>query len=294
MTARSVRIENDTVTRPAGPWTPTVHALLEHVAGQGVPVPRPLGSDGCRETLSLVPGIGGDERWGGSPLPAAACASAGALLRRFHDASTSFVPPDGTSWIIDCYAKEDGGAGSAADAARAPEAPGVFEVILHGDPKPGNMAWKRNEAIGLFDFDDARPGRRVDDVAYALKWIIPFNGDVATLRHLNSDGETAMRERATAFLRGYGWQGPFDVARLAVGAHERSINEVEWGAAGGLEPQRTWVATGETATWRAELPELATIARRIFPTTLKLKARNGDYLRFAPDDAFVRRSTNSW
>ena len=26
MTARSVRIENDTVTRPAGPWTPTVQA----------------------------------------------------------------------------------------------------------------------------------------------------------------------------------------------------------------------------------------------------------------------------
>ncbi|WP_264371185.1 hypothetical protein [Dermabacter jinjuensis] len=41
MTARSVRIENDTVTRPAGPWTPTAHALLEHVAGQGVPVSRP-------------------------------------------------------------------------------------------------------------------------------------------------------------------------------------------------------------------------------------------------------------
>lgn len=156
------------------------------------------------------------------------------------------------------------------------------------------MAWKGNEAVGLFDFDDARPGRRVDDVSYALKWIIPFNGDVATLRDLNSAGEAAMRERATAFLRGYGWQGPFDVARLAVDAHERSITEVEWGAAGGLEPQRTWVATGETATWRAELPELVTIAHRVFPTPLELKTRKGDYLRFAPDDAFVRRSTNSW
>lgn len=294
MTARTVRIENDTVTRPAGPWTPTAHALLEQVAGQGMPVPRPLRSDGCRETLSLVPGIGGDERWGDSPLPAAACASAGALLRRYHDASSDFVPPAGAQWITDCYAKEDGGGGGAADAARAPEAPAVFEVILHGDPKPGNMAWKGNEAVGLFDFDDARPGLRIDDVAYALKWIIPFNGEVEKLRGIDAPEEAAMHERARSFLRGYGWQGPFDVARLAVGAHERSINEVEWGAAGGLEPQRTWVATGETASWRAELPELATIARRIFPTTLKLKARNGDYLRFAPDDAFVRRSTNSW
>lgn len=41
MTARTVRIEKDTVTRPAGPWTLTVHALLEHPAGQGAPVSRP-------------------------------------------------------------------------------------------------------------------------------------------------------------------------------------------------------------------------------------------------------------
>lgn len=271
---RVVRVEGATVKRPAGPWTATVHALLEHVSGKGVPVPRPLGSDGCWETLSLVPGAGGDERWGDAPLSVEACASAGALLRRYHDASASFVPPAGSRWITNCYVKDGTDAPGAASAAGVTEAPGAFEVILHGDPKPGNMAWDGEEAVGLFDFDDARPGLRVDDVAYALKWIIPFNGEVEKLRGIDEGEELAMRERAAAFLRGYGWQGRFDVATLAVGAHERSIDEIEWGAAGGLEPQRTWVASGAVAAWRAELPEISAIARRIFPAALEVSQEN--------------------
>lgn len=163
------------------------------------------------------------------------------------------------------------GASGAIDAAGGL---GFLEVILHGDPKPGNMAWKGEEAVGLFDFDDARPGLRVDDVAYALKWIIPFNGEVKKLRGIDTGEEAAMRKRAAAFLHGYGWQGPFDVATLAVGAHERSIDEIEWGAAGGLEPQRTWVASGEVAAWRAELSEISAIARRIFPASLRAEKRD--------------------
>ncbi len=48
----------DTVRRPAGPWTPAVHALLTHlheVSFRGAP--RPLGiDDRGREILTFVPG----------------------------------------------------------------------------------------------------------------------------------------------------------------------------------------------------------------------------------------------
>jgi hypothetical protein len=52
-----VRI-GDTVRRPAGPWTPAVHALLDHLHGVGFPgAPRPLGLDEHgREILTFVPG----------------------------------------------------------------------------------------------------------------------------------------------------------------------------------------------------------------------------------------------
>ena len=42
-TGGAVRV-GDTVRRAAGPWTPSVHALLAHLAGKGlVGSPRPLG-----------------------------------------------------------------------------------------------------------------------------------------------------------------------------------------------------------------------------------------------------------
>ncbi|WP_418277946.1 hypothetical protein ACNHYB_08285 [Isoptericola jiangsuensis] len=52
-----VRI-GDTVHRTAGPWTPTIHALLAWVRAQGVDVvPAPLGVDAeGREVLSWLPG----------------------------------------------------------------------------------------------------------------------------------------------------------------------------------------------------------------------------------------------
>jgi hypothetical protein len=62
---RVVRI-GDTVRRPAGAWTPTVHALLNHLVERGFTLgPRPLGYDGDgREILSYISG-----RTVGSSLP---------------------------------------------------------------------------------------------------------------------------------------------------------------------------------------------------------------------------------
>src|SRR3979490_123534 len=52
------------VRRPAGPWTPAVHALLTHLHEAGFRgAPRPLGiDDRGREILTFVPGPGGGPR----------------------------------------------------------------------------------------------------------------------------------------------------------------------------------------------------------------------------------------
>src|SRR3712207_2767826 len=46
------------VHRSAGPWTPTIHRLLDHLHVQGITwVPRPLGFDERgREVLTYLPG----------------------------------------------------------------------------------------------------------------------------------------------------------------------------------------------------------------------------------------------
>ena len=57
VTAGVVRV-GETVRRPAGPWTPAVHALLRHLEGVGFAgAPRALGfDDRGREVLSYVEG----------------------------------------------------------------------------------------------------------------------------------------------------------------------------------------------------------------------------------------------
>ena len=57
----------DTVRRTAGPWTPTIHALLRHIRSAGFTLaPEPLGIDGRgREILTFLPGVAG-----AYPLPA--------------------------------------------------------------------------------------------------------------------------------------------------------------------------------------------------------------------------------
>src|ERR1039457_48578 len=56
MSSGIVRV-GDTVRRPAGPWTPAVHALLSHLHAAGFRgAPRPLGIDERgRETPSSPP-----------------------------------------------------------------------------------------------------------------------------------------------------------------------------------------------------------------------------------------------
>ena len=48
----------DAVRRTAGPWTPAVHALLQHLERVDYPAPVPVGIDGLgREVLSFIPGV---------------------------------------------------------------------------------------------------------------------------------------------------------------------------------------------------------------------------------------------
>jgi aminoglycoside phosphotransferase (APT) family kinase protein len=100
--------------------------------------PRFLGlDDQGREVLSFIEGeVPSDTRaavWKDDQLRAAAD-----LLRNFHDATT--------------------GSEVAADG----------EVVCHNDFGPWNLVWRDGEPVGIIDFDNAAPGRRLDDLGYAV------------------------------------------------------------------------------------------------------------------------------
>ncbi|MGA5428049.1 phosphotransferase [Streptomyces koyangensis] len=102
-------------------------------------------------------------------------------LRKLHDASATFRPrPDDAWW----------------PPVREPA-----EAICHGDAAPCNYVVRNGEAVGLIDFDAARPGPRVRDVAYAVHRFAPLHGPD------NPESFGRPREqgrRAAAFCRAYG------------------------------------------------------------------------------------------
>jgi hypothetical protein len=228
---RNVEIVGDVVRRPRKPWTATVHALLRHLVDEGLPVPEPVAIEGPDEFVRLVAGDAGDAAWP-HQSGLTGVASAGRLLRRIHDATRSWTPPRDAAWAV------------PAEGA---------SVICHGDPKPENMAWRDERAVGLFDWDDARPAEPISDVAYALEWFTPFDVDPDELVRRGLRPHPDRRARISAFLDGYGWEGGLDVVDAVLRRQQRAIDEVVWLGAAGHEPQASWVAAGWPARWAGKL-----------------------------------------
>lgn len=157
-----VRI-GSTVRRPAGPWTHTVHALLDHLQAAGFAgAPRAHGFDtDGREILDFLPGDVANY-----PLPDyvrsdATLQAVAVMLRDYHNASVSFTPAVDADWYW---------------PSREPA-----EVICHGDVAPYNCVFHDGRPVAFIDFDTAHPGPRVWDLAYAAYRFVPLtdpgNGD---------------------------------------------------------------------------------------------------------------------
>jgi len=139
------------VHRTAGPWTPAVHQLLDHLAAAKYPAPRVVGvDDSGREILTFVPGrcvepdymdlVGTDD----------AMRRVGALIADYHLAQESFVAPQDAQW------REEG---------RDPS--GSSQIIAHNDLAPWNLIVDNDEWT-FIDWDLAAPGRKMWDLAWAL------------------------------------------------------------------------------------------------------------------------------
>lgn len=240
---RTIRIVDGVVRRPAKPWTGTVQSLLGHLHRRGLPVPEPRGFDATYEYVGLVEGDAGVDAWP-HQLSLDGVRSAGALLRRIHDATADWQPPSDAVWSV-------------------PHSAGT--VICHGDPQPANMAWQDGQAVGLFDWDAARPGQPLNDIAYALTWLTPFEVDAAELERRGFTEAPDRRARIAALLDGYGWREPFDVVDAVVQRHSQAIDEVVWLGEHGHQPHAGWVADGWPARWRSGLDAMRSLRGQIDP-----------------------------
>lgn len=155
-----------TLRRPTGPWTPAVHALLGHLAAVGfTAAPRAYGLDERgREIVDYLPGEVADDPMPDYARSAAALVAAARLLRRYHDATATFVAPPDAIWQL---------------PTRQPA-----EVLCHGDVAPYNCVFRDGLPAAFIDFDAAHPGPRRWDVAYAAYRFVPLSDpvDVGRLR----------------------------------------------------------------------------------------------------------------
>ena len=153
----AVRI-GDTVHRRAGPWTPSVHALLRFLEREGFDAPRVIGTDAKgREILGFIEG----EVYPGHPVPLPDAVfredhmvGAARHLRRYHDLVAQFVPPAGAWWRL--------------------VSPEPHEIICHNDWSPWNALFRDGRYALTLDWDLAGPGPRLWDVANAAFCWVPL------------------------------------------------------------------------------------------------------------------------
>jgi Ser/Thr protein kinase RdoA (MazF antagonist) len=178
----AVRI-GDSVHRRAGPWTPSIHALLRYLERAGFPAPRVVGMDAQgREVLRYIPG----EAHSGSrePVPdhvfaEAHLVAAARLLRRYHDVVADFRPPPNAHWRL--------------------IAPTAYEVVCHNDWSPWNALLRNGKLEVMLDWDLAGPGTRLWDVANAAYCWVPIGAASSVF------ADVAVRARRLgAFCDAYG------------------------------------------------------------------------------------------
>uniref|UniRef100_UPI00036E940C phosphotransferase n=2 Tax=Sciscionella marina TaxID=508770 RepID=UPI00036E940C len=150
-------IVGETVRRERGAHSDTVATLLTHLERRGYPYsPRYRGIDEQgRDVLTRLPGVPVPTLRGDDQLR-----EVGGAIATFAEAVRDFRAPPGALW-------------------RNPEDwPLHGDTVIHNDIAPWNMLERDQRLCGLVDFDSARPGRAIEDVAYAAWHMTPLHDEL--------------------------------------------------------------------------------------------------------------------
>ncbi|MEU4692246.1 aminoglycoside phosphotransferase family protein [Actinoplanes sp. NPDC023714] len=244
-TGGAVRV-GETVRRPAGAWTPAVHALLTHLedAGfDGAPAARGIDEQG-REILTLLPGetVGDERPWPPWTHSDETLWQVAQWLREYHAAVAGFVPPEGAVW-------RKGGAWE----------PGL--IIGHNDAAPCNAHYADGRLTGFAGWDFAGPVTVEADLAFtAFAWVPLSAREVAAAEGFTAFGDRSRRLRL--LLDAYGWRG--DSSQIVREARDRvsaSIHDIRRLAMAGDPGCQQLIEAGYDLELATAVKELATFPR---------------------------------
>lgn len=217
-----VRVGN-TIRRPIGAWSSTVHDLLQHLESVGFTgAPRFLGIDEQgREVLSLVPG---ETHWPPRQtlFHPQLLESSAVLLRAYHDAVDGWTPAD-PEWQL-----------PPVDVGRA-------EVICHNDTAPWNLISQGRTAVAFVDWDTAAPGPRMWDLAYLAYTLVPLAAP-ESLALMGWPTSTPVAERLASVGPAYG---------CTPCQRDELLTTVPARVEAAYETMRTWAAEDRPG-WKAQ------------------------------------------
>ncbi len=157
MNAGAVFQRGEIVDRPAQTHAPAIHRFLEALRDHGFTgAPKPVGLADGREQLTFVPGEVALQPYPAWSMTEAALTSVGALLRRFHHASSAIPLEPDVPWATDLGDPRGG------------------TMLCHSDACVENVVFRDGEAYALIDFDMVAPGRPLWDVAMAARYWVPM------------------------------------------------------------------------------------------------------------------------
>lgn len=203
------------VRRELSAASSAVHQLLQHLEKRSVPlVPRLQGSDAQHEYLSFLSGDAVFRPW-----PDAVCGDAwltdlGRWLRSYQGAVQGFRARDAAfSW--------------------GPTEPDAGMIVCHGDIGPWNLLHQEGRLTGVIDWDSARYGDPLDDVAELALEAVPLHA-----RHQETLGVVdrgTLESRLELFCVAYG-AAPETVLQHVPVYMQMVIEDIHKLSAQGLEP----------------------------------------------------------
>jgi hypothetical protein len=216
----------DTVRRPTGPWTPAVHALLDHLAPRVSHVPRVLGLDGHgREILTYLPGRVVDVD--SEALTDGQIGSVVGWSRAFHRAVADFTHAGPWRYFP------------------VPSA----TLIGHNDIAPYNVCFDGDELVGVFDWDLAGPTTPLFELAFIAWNCVPLWRDI---------GPGAAAHRLTVIASAYGGIGPRQILHAVPARIQIMLDGIPVAAAAGDPGMANLMTLGEPDRSRSALTDLVT------------------------------------
>ena len=153
----SVKRIGATVIRPVGPWSISVHSLLNYLECKGFPYsPRAIALDQKREVLSYIDGSVAMRPWPDCLLTEDGISAVSKMLLQYHQIVRGYVPKSDSVWRVPGVRWKKG------------------MIVRHGDLGPWNMVWHSDQLVGLIDWDFAEPGYPIEDVAQIAWDCVPL------------------------------------------------------------------------------------------------------------------------